>query len=290
MNTISESELMLNADGSVYHLNLLPEDIADTIILVGDPDRVAQVSQNFDHIEIKRHKREFITHTGYIGKKRLTVLSTGIGTPNIDIVLNELDALVNIDLKNRRVKNEFTQLNFIRIGTAGTLQAEIPVDTSVITRYAIGLDMLGSYYSLPSNDHELSLNNTFLNYFTNEQKLINTYTVSGSLSLIEKLKANCIVGITATCGGFYAAQGRKLRIEPAIPNLLDKIQSFIWESQTVTNFEMETAGIYALGRLLGHECCSISAIINNRIKKQLSKDIKKTIENLIIETLEKIIA
>ena len=290
MNIISESELMLNADGSVYHLNLLSEDIADTIILVGDPDRVAQVSQHFDHIEIKKHKREFITHTGYIGKKRLTVLSTGIGTPNIDIVLNELDALVNIDLKTRRIRDKFTPLNFIRIGTAGTLQAEIPVDTAVITHYAIGLDMLGSYYSLPNNIQELALNKAFLNYFTNEQKLINTYTVSGSQSLINKLKDNCMVGITATCGGFYAAQGRKLRIEPAIPNLLEKIQHFAWEGQTVTNFEMETAGIYALGKILGHHCCSISAIINNRIKKQLSKDIKKTIENLITETLEKIIS
>jgi len=288
MTIIQDSELILNGDGSVYHLNLLPEDIADTIITVGDPDRVAEVSKYFDQIQIKKQKREFVTHTGFVGKKRVTVISTGISTDNIDIVFNELDALANIDLKTRTIKTELKQLNFIRIGTAGGLQADIPLDTTIISEQAIGLDGLGNYYQITGRNDEQQLHATFIQHFSENPAVQNAYVTSGSSSLIKALEKDCVRGITVTCGGFYGPQGRVLRGQPAIPNFIAKLQSFNHNNKNIANFEMETAGIYAVGKLLGHHCCSLSSLVNNRAKQEFSANTKQAMDNLIKSTLEKI--
>lgn len=288
MQHIEESELILNPDGSIYHLNLLPEDIADTIITVGDPDRVSQVSKYFDSIELIKQKREMITHTGYIGKQRLTVVSTGISTDNIDIVFNELDALANIDFKQRIIKPHLKSLNIIRIGTAGALQANIPLDGFVMSTYGIGLDGLGSFYQMENSLTELDLRQAFLKYFTNDPVTANAYVAKGSNKLLNLFADDCVAGITVTCGGFYGPQGRILRGQPIIKNFIPKLQKFLWQNQTIANFEMETAGIYALGNILCHHCCSLSAIIANRCTQEFSAQPKETVENLIKLTLEKI--
>lgn len=288
MTIIQESELILNPDGSIYHLNLLPEDIADTIITVGDPDRVAEVSKYFDQIELKKQRREFVTHTGFVGKKRISVISTGISTDNIDIVFNELDALVNIDLKARTIKPQLTSLNFIRIGTAGGLQKNIPVDTTIISEYAIGLDGLGSFYQMQINPEEKLLHSAFLQHFSETNAISNSYISRSSTALMKILEKDCVRGITVTCGGFYGPQGRVLRGQPAIPNLIQKLQSFDHQDKTIANFEMETAGIYAVANLLGHNCCSLSTLINNRATGEFSKNTKQAMEDLIKMTLEKV--
>jgi uridine phosphorylase len=288
MRTIHDSELILNQDGSVYHLNLLPEDIADTIITVGDPDRVPEVSKHFDRIEIKKQKRELITHTGYIGKKRCTVLSTGMSTDNIDIVMNELDALVNIDLQNRIIKPQLKSLNIIRIGTAGGLSKHLNIDDTVVSEFGIGMDGLGSFYKLANSAIEEEIRAEFLKHFEWSPIVANTYAVEGSYSLLTALRKDWHVGMTATCGGFYGPQARTLRAEPSLPDLIEKLQSFNYENHTITNFEMETAGLYAMGRLLGHHCCSVSAIVANRCTRKFSTDAHKTVQKLIQDTLEKI--
>lgn len=288
MNIIPDSELILNTDGSIYHLNLFPEDIADTIITVGDPDRVPEVSKHFDHIEIKKQRREFVTHTGFIGKKRISVISTGISTDNIDIVFNELDAIANIDLKNRVIKSEFKQLNFIRIGTAGGLQKDIPVDTTIISEHAVGLDGLGSFYQMQNTAEEQQLHSAFMQHFAGTKAVCNSYISSGSTSLISALEKDCVRGVTVTCGGFFGPQGRVLRAQPAIPDLIQKLQSFDYQDKVITNFEMETAGIYAIANLLGHRCCSLSSLINNRATGEFSKNTAQAMENLIKSTLEKV--
>lgn len=288
MQRIEESELILNPDGSIYHLNLLPEDIADTIITVGDPDRVAQVSKYFDSIELKKQKRELITHTGYVGKKRLTVLSTGMSTGNIDIVFNELDALANIDFKQRTVHPQLKSLNIIRIGTAGALQADIPLDSYVISTYGVGSDGLGSFYQMKNNLAELNLRQSFLKHFADYPATQNTYVAEGSNKLLNTFETECIPGITVTCGGFYGPQGRILRAQPIIEDFIPKLQSFRWQEHNVANFEMETAAMYALGNILSHHTCSISAIVANRCTQEFSTQPKDTIDNLIKMVLEKI--
>ena len=288
MNPIPESELILNADGSIYHLNLRPEMLADTIIIVGDPDRVTEVSKYFDTIEFKVAKREFVTHTGYLNNKRLTVLSTGIGTDNIDIVFNELDACVNIDFQTRMPRSIKKSLEIIRIGTAGSLQKDLDVDQVVISSHGIGLDNLANYYFLENEVEEIYLLEKFKKEVLTSVEAAVPYIAKGATSLMQKIDNGYQRGITLTCPGFYAPQGRQLRLAPRFPNLIQKASAFRYEENRITNFEMETSGIYALGSLLGHQCVSVSAIMANRIEHQFSKQPKKVIDKLIVELLEKI--
>lgn len=288
MNPIPESELIINADGSIYHLNIKPEMLADTIITVGDPDRVAEVSKHFDSIEFTVAKREFITHTGFLNNKRITVISTGIGTDNIDIVLNELDACVNIDFETRLPRSIKKSLEIIRIGTAGSLQPDIDVDQVLISTHGIGLDNLANYYLMDNEVEETYL----LDKFSKEVLVGNAasvpYIAKGSEALIEKLNQGYVKGITLTCPGFYGPQGRQLRLAPRFPDLIQKASQFRYENRRITNFEMETSGIYAMGQLLGHQCVSISAILANRIHNTFSQQPKKGVEKLIQEVLEKV--
>jgi len=280
MKRISETDLILNKDGSIYHINLLPGDIADTIITVGDPDRVGQVSKYFDHIEIKKGKREFITHTGCIGKKRLTVISTGIGTDNIDIVLNELDALVNIDLKTMLPKPNLRHLDIIRIGTSGAIQPDIPVDSLLISAAAFGLDSIMNYYeqNLTVEDQELLLQ--FTSMFPGEYK-INPYLAIASKELLETYAVDLNRGITLTAPGFYAPQGRMLRAKQRAPNLMSLIQNFNASGKKINNLEMETAGIYGLATCLGHRAISFNVILANRVINSFSKNPDKVMNGFI---------
>lgn len=286
--SIKQSELILNPDGSIYHLHLRPEDLATTIITVGDPDRVDQVSKYFDHIELKQQKREFKTHTGLYKNQRITVISTGIGSDNIDIVLNELDALVNIDFETRTLKNKLTALNIVRIGTSGALQADIPVDSILMSTY--GLDINGM---LPSYKIETIRNKAFEKAFCMHTEWNNDRAqpvlVENSKALEHQLYENHILtGITATCGGFYGPQGRMLRLEPKDSIFRNKLESFRYEDLKITNFEMETSAIYGLSKLLGHQACSMNAILANRANGSFSKKPDKTINNLIQYTLNKL--
>lgn len=287
--SIKQSELILNPDGSIYHLHLRPEDLATTIITVGDPDRVDQVSKYFDHIEFKQHKREFKTHTGSYKNQRITVISTGIGSDNIDIVLNELDALVNIDFETRTLKNKLTALDIVRIGTSGALQAGIPVDSILMSTH--GLDINGM---LPSYKIETIRNKAFEKAFCMHTEWNNDRAqpvlVENSKPLEHQLYENHILtGVTATCGGFYGPQGRMLRLEPKDSIFRDKLQSFRYEDLKITNFEMETSAIYGLSKLLGHQACSMNAILANRANGCFSKKPDETIDNLIQYTLNKLI-
>ncbi|MGB1323163.1 MAG: nucleoside phosphorylase [Flavobacteriaceae bacterium] len=286
--SIKQSELILNPDGSIYHLHLRPEDLATTIITVGDPDRVDQVSKYFDHIELKQQKREFKTHTGLYKNQRITVISTGIGSDNIDIVLNELDALVNIDFETRTLKNKLTALNIVRIGTSGALQADIPVDSILMSTY--GLDINGM---LPSYKIETIRNKAFEKAFCMHTEWNNDRAqpvlVENSKALEHQLYENHILtGVTATCGGFYGPQGRMLRLEPKDSIFRNKLESFRYEDLKITNFEMETSAIYGLSKLLGHQACSMNAILANRANGSFSKKPDETINNLIQYTLNKL--
>ncbi len=287
MNKLSESDLIINPDGSIYHLNLLPEDIADTVITVGDLDRVPEVSKHFDKIEIRKGKREFITHTGYLGAKRITVISTGIGTDNIDIVFNELDALVNIDFKSREVKNQLKSLDIIRIGTSGAIQADVPMGTILASSYGLGLDALMQYYvsTLSSEEHDLlkSIKSHFENI-----KGINPYLTAADTELISTIGKDMELGITVTAPGFYAPQGRQVRAENAIPDFISKLNSFQAGKHRITNLEMETAGIYALAKTLGHRALSVNAILASRVKFEFSAEPNKIIEKAIKMVLERL--
>ncbi|MFM9027048.1 MAG: nucleoside phosphorylase, partial [Bacteroidota bacterium] len=243
MAQIPPSELILNPDGSVYHLNLHPDEISDTVINVGDPDRVALVSAFFDTIEVRKQKREFITHTGVYKGKRITVLSTGIGTDNIDIVYNELDALVNIDLQKREIKDQLTSLNLIRIGTSGSLQKEIPVDGFVFSQFGLGLDGLLNFYKLENDAEETSIIEAFRKHYPTRGVLPQSYLARCSARLMGHLSDGMYSGITASCSGFYAPQGRVLRYELAIPDFIQCLHSFEFKGNRVTNFEMETGAM-----------------------------------------------
>ncbi|PYF76945.1 nucleoside phosphorylase [Pedobacter nutrimenti] len=287
MNKLSESDLVINSDGSIYHLNLRPEDIADTIITVGDPDRVSEVSKYFDHIELKKGKREFITHTGYLGKKRLTVLSTGIGTDNIDIVINELDALVNIDFNSREVKKDLTSLNIIRIGTSGAVQADLSMGTILASSHGLGLDALMNYYVQELSGEEHSLLDHVKVHF-GHLKNINPYLTAADTGLLNSIGKDLIHGITVTAPGFYAPQGRQVRAKNAVPNFISMINSFEQGNHRITNLEMETAGIYALAKVLGHKALSINAILASRVNFEFSKDPQEVVENAIKLILERL--
>lgn len=292
MNTlpIPASELIITDRGSIYHLDLRPEELADTIITVGDPDRVAVVSQYFDVIEYKRAHREFVTHTGFINEKRISVVSTGIGPDNIDIVFNELDALANIDFQTRLIKPTTKALNIIRLGTSGALQEDIPVDSFVVSSHAIGLDNLMHYYLLQNHTEEQHILHEFIKHIGLEQSPINPYIIEGAISLKNHFIDGFHSGITVTCPGFYAPQGRILRQPLAFPNLIDQLSTFDYNNKLrISNFEMETSAIYGLGRLMGHHCLSISAIVANRQAKTFSEDGSAAVRKLI-ETALPIIA
>lgn len=289
MRQIPDSELIINPNGSIFHLHLLPEQIADTILLVGDPGRVNQVSQKFNSIEHKVENREFVTHTGTFNGKRISVLSTGIGTDNIDIVINELDALVNIDLKSRTVKEEKKSLNLIRIGTSGALQEEIPVDSFVISAFGLGMDGLLNFYRHQWPETE-ALRKDFLAQ-TEWPATFNTpYLVRGSDSLREIIGEGMHTGITATACGFYGPQGRILRLGLHMPDLNERLTNFKSGDWKVTNFEMETSALFGLSSLLGHRSTTVCAIIANRIRKEYSKNYKIAVNNLIDTVLERISA
>jgi uridine phosphorylase len=284
MKQIAPSELIINSRGAVYHLDVRPEELATTIITVGDPDRVALLSRHFDNIEVKRQHREFITHTGTINNKRLSVVSTGIGPDNIDIVINELDALVNIDFETRTIKEDLTALQIMRLGTCGSLQKDIPVDNFVASTHGLGLDNLLNFYRHEHNDEEKLL----LQSFVTQTQLNNSsqpYISGASASLLKNFVDGFHQGITVTCPGFYGPQGRVLRLGLSNPQLVDRLTDFSFGQHRITNFEMETSAIYGLGRLLGHHCLSLNAVVANRVVKEFSKDSAAAVNSLIERVL-----
>ena len=285
---IKSSELILNPDGSVYHLNLKPENIAHDIIFVGDQNRVEKITCFFDSIEFSTQKREFKTQTGIYKGKRITVMSTGIGPDNIDIVMNELDALVNIDLENRQPKEKLAALNIIRIGTSGSLHADIPVDSFVMSTFGLGMDnMLRSY--LIDEISNVEMEDAFVKHTNWDPKKGKPYAVAGSKKLEKLIESEKIFkGITATSGGFYGPQGRVLRLNIQDEKLNSKMDNFKFNENRITNLEMETAAIYGLGKLLGHECLSLNAIIANRASGTFSEDPYKAVDELIAYALDKL--
>jgi len=286
---IHNSELILNPDGSVYHLNLKPGQIANDIIFVGDQNRVEKITKHFDSIEFTSQKREFKTQTGIYKGKRITVMSTGIGPDNIDIVMNELDALVNIDLKTRTIKSELTALNIVRIGTSGSLQADVPCDSFVMSQYGLGLDnMLRSYLIDAISEREIE--EAFIAQTNWDMRKGRPYVIKGSEKLAQKFKSNQLFsGFTGTAGGFYGPQGRVLRLGIQDNDLNKKMDSFEYHGIRMTNLEMETGAIYGLGKLLGHECLSLNAIIANRSTGAFSEDPYKAVDELITYALDKLI-
>ena len=286
VNRIPESELIINADGSIYHLHLKPHEIAETIITVGDPDRVQSVSKHFDSIQHKVQHREFVTHTGYLNNKRISVISTGIGTDNIDIVFNELDALVNIDFATRTIKNNLTSLDIIRVGTSGSVNEEIDVDTILISETAIGMDGLMNFYSYENTIQETVYLEAFVAYLKTYFKQANPYIASAGENLLKKFESHYQKGTTITANGFYAPQGRQLRLQQEFPNFIEVINKFRHKHFRITNLEMETAGIYGLGKILGHNCLSVNAILANRIHHKFSNDPNKVVGKMIEEVLE----
>jgi uridine phosphorylase len=286
--SIQQSELILNPDGSVYHLNLKPEHIAHDIIFVGDQDRVAKITKHFDSIEFSIQKREFKTQTGTYKGKRLTVMSTGIGPDNIDIVINELDALVNIDLETRKPKEKLTALNIIRIGTSGSLHADIPVDSFVMARFGLGLDnMLRSYLVNAVSNTEME--NAFIEHTNWDLQKGRPVVIPCSPILEKRIESDRMhKGITATAGGFYGPQGRILRLNIQDEYLNSKMDSFLFEGNRITNLEMETSAIYGLSALLGHNALSLNAIIANRANGTFSSDPYKAVDELIEYTLGKL--
>ena len=286
MQRIAESELILNSRGAVYHLDLKADELAENIITVGDPDRVKEISKHFNKIEVQRRHREFVTHTGYVGKKRISIISTGIGPDNIDIVLNELDALVNIDFETRTINEELKHLNIIRIGTSGSLQADVPIDSFVASTHGLGIDNLMNFYVHETNEEEKQLLHSFVTQTQLHNGFGNPYISAASMHLLKYFVEGYHQGITVTCPGFYGPQGRVLRLGIANPQLIDRLTSFQFGEYRITNFEMETSAIYGLGKALNHHCLSLSAIIANRIHKNFSNDSLALNEKLIVKSLE----
>lgn len=281
MNRIPESELILDKRGAIYHLGVRPEEIADTILLVGDPDRVKKVSKHFDRIEYELQHREFITHTGFIGSKRISVLSTGIGPDNIDIAINELDALANIDFETRTIKPTLRSLNLIRLGTSGALQENIAVDSFVAGTHGLGFDNVMHFYVKQNTGIELELIEAFKQHTGLTEGNVLPYVFEGSQRLLDTFSDKYTKGITIGCPGFFGPQGRILRLELAYPGLIDKLTSFKYYTHYVSNFEMESSAIYGLSRLMGHQCISLNVIVANRVAQKFSKDSNKAVEQLI---------
>ena len=286
MKVIKDTELILTPENKVYHLNISKNEIADTIIIVGDSARVKQVSKHFSKVDFIIENREFVTHTGMYNGKRISVLSTGIGTDNIDIVLNELDAAVNIDFETRTINTNKKSLNIIRLGTSGALQKDIEVDSFLMATHGLGFDGLAHFYK-SENIIESKMSEAFAKHSNWPKNLANPYIVSASEKLLSKF-SEFKKGITATASGFYAPQGRELRIKPAIEDLHQKMNTFQFEGNRITNFEMETSALYFLGKALGHNTLTICAIIGNRITQKQSKDYKKTVDKLIVDVLDKL--
>lgn len=278
---IPETELILNSDGSVYHLHLKPEHLASTVFTVGDPDRVPLVSRLFDSIEFRTAKREFVTHTGFVGKKRVTVMSTGMGTDNIEILMTELDALVNIDLSTRQEKEIKKSLQVIRLGTSGALQADIPVGSLIASKKAIGLDSLFQFYPDLLGDQTFAIEVQAILGLA-----LRPYEANAAKDLLDQLPKAFLQGVTLTAPGFYAPQGREVRLKPRIGGMMDKLASLSFTGERLTNFEMETAGYYGLGELLGHKMLSLNAIVANRVTQEFDKKAEKTVEKLIHAALE----
>ena len=286
---IQESELILNTDGSIYHINLRQENVAETIILVGDPERVPRVSKYFDTIEFSTQKREFCTHTGIYKGKRISVISTGIGPDNIDIVINELDALFNIDMQTRHPKTEYTSLNLIRLGTSGSLQSDIPVDSIVLSSHGLGMDNMLHSYRDASHIREVAMEEAFIKHTSWFEPKGRPYIVACGEILRGKLESPQIFkGITGTAPGFYGPQGRVLRLPVQDAFLNEKLHTFVYNNIKMTNLEMETSAIYGLSKLLGHQAVSLNAIIANRATGTFTKDTKQAVENLIQYALDKI--
>jgi uridine phosphorylase len=285
MQAIGTSELIINDRGAIYHLNVRPEEIADTIITVGDPERVASVSKYFDRIEHKLAHREFITHTGYIGQKRISVLSTGIGPDNIDIALNEIDALVNINFDTRTINDQKKSVSIIRMGTCGSLQGEVGVNELVAGTHGLGIDNVLHFYSQENNEEEKAILAAFDEHTKITSHKIQPYIATASTGLIKHFIDGYSHGITVTCPGFYGPQGRILRLPLKMPNLVDQMTSFQYGQHRIANFEMETSAIYGLCNLLGHQCLSINVIIANRVKKEYSKDMGKAVDHMIQKSL-----
>jgi len=285
MSSLQKTDLILNDDGSVYHLNLKPDQVSDKIIAVGDPSRVYAVSKYFDDVEFEMNRREFITHTGKYRGKKITVISTGIGTDNIEIFFTELDALFNIELSKREVKSKKKKLNIIRIGTSGSLQEDINVDSHLVSDYALGLDSLMLFYNLPHTKYE----NDIVDLLCDKVSLpYRPYLVSGSAKLKEKIAYDMIIGNTVTSPGFYAPQGRKIRLEIRFPKLMEELNYFHHDGFWLTNFEMETSAYYAFGKMMGHEVLSVNAILANRITNEFSIDSNNSMDALIRKVLERI--
>ncbi len=285
MARIAESELIITKDGSIYHLNLKPQHIADTVIAVGDPSRVYAISQHFSKIEFEMNKREFITHVGTYKGKRLTVISTGMGTDNIEIFMTELDALVNIDFKTREVKKEKRKLNIVRIGTSGAIQQDIPIGSFIASEYGLGLDTLNYFYNFKHTPKEQMLVDEI-------QKItglgFTPYLCKGSSKLLKQIGFDMIKGNTITSPGFYAPQGRKIRIPLRLPKMVRDLTQFHKDGFWLTNFEMETAAYYGLAKLMGHEMLSLNAIIANRTTEEFSGNYTKVVDDLIIKTLDRL--
>jgi uridine phosphorylase len=290
MKQIKDSELIINPDGSIYHIKLREEHIADDVIVVGDQGRVKVVSKYFDTIEHEISNREFFTHTGTYNGRRITVMSTGIGTDNVDIVLNELDAAINIDLTTRMVKENKRKLNIVRIGTSGSLQPDLAVDSFLVSSHGVGFDPVLHFYKDKEQVFDRELMNAFIKHAKWEGELSIPYFIKGSTDLHDKLLQgdNVYSGMTATAAGFYGPQGRELRLASAIPDLNEVISAFSHNGLRITNFEMETSTLFGLGRLLGHNCCTICALIANRYNKTFSKDYKTAVDKLVKYTLDKL--
>lgn len=287
---IPASELLLTPEGSIYHLRLKPGQLADDIILVGDPDRVELVASFFDSIEFAQKNREFNTITGFYKGQAISVISTGIGIGNVDIVLNELDALANIDFEKRYVREDKKALNLVRIGTSGALQSDIPIGSYILSNQAIGFDGLMNFLENRNAVCDLEMEEDFLNHFPELRKIVLPYAVNGSSHLLEKLKdANTHQGITLTAPGFYASQGRMLRMELALPGFNDKLEQYAYKGQKITNYEMETSALYGYARLLGHEAATICLALASRPRKEALKSYQKEMEILIGTTLNKML-
>ncbi|MBK9419873.1 MAG: nucleoside phosphorylase [Flavobacteriales bacterium] len=284
---IAPSELILNPDGSIYHLALRPEQLGDLIFVVGDPGRVALISKHFDEVEHKSQNREFIAHTGTRNGVRITALATGIGTDNIDIVMNELDALVNIDLEKRTPKKEHKSLTVVRMGTCGALQEDIPVDELIVSHSGLGLDNVLHYYAHEQTDAELRILQAFLTHTEWSDNLPLPYLASGDSALVQRLGTGNHIGLTATAGGFYGPQGRQLRAIPSVDGLNELFSSFRYEDMRLLNYEMETSALYGLCGLLGHRAATVCTVVANRLRKEYSKDHHTAIDRMIVQVLDR---
>ena len=287
---IPASQLVLNSEGAIYHLNLHPDQLADDVILVGDPARVDEIAAFFDKIELKRQNREMVTCTGYFNGKRITALSTGMGTDNLDIVMNELDALANIDLKTRMPKETHRSLNLIRLGTCGALQPDIEPGNNVATRYAIGLDGLLYFYEKHKEVNEIAMRDAFIEQMDYPKDLPMPYVVEGSKVLFDKLAEGYYQGVTATAPGFYGPQGRTLRMHLSYPENNNKIENFDYQGWRVCNFEMESSALYGLGKMMGHNCLTICVAIANRVTEKFTTDYHPYVRKLVESTLERLTA